>query len=115
MLWSLTDELFAAEGDGLVEALYAYHFCVVTMAGNTIYKLIFQSFQNTIKNLIALHYSDLSERKRNLPLYETMTRLLCERREEEAQQQMEKILTRASQYLLEHSQSTKEKEETAAT
>lgn len=91
--------IFSASESGPADALYAYHRCVIAIAGNAAYLMIFQSFEKMLRNMIQTHYSSRAETERSLPLYDELTEAICAGNADKADECILAILASASEYL----------------
>ena len=99
MLDELTERIYAAEGEGLTEALYRFHYSVTQLSGNPAYTIVFQSFELVLRNMIEAHYSDRRELEKCLPLYGRLADAMRNGNAEKADEYLLRILTMASDYL----------------
>ncbi len=95
----LNEQIHDFKGEAPVEALYDYHRCITKISGNAAYSMVFQSFEKMLKNLMQVHYSNESELKKSLPLYDALTAALSRGDGAEADELILKLLGSASVYL----------------
>lgn len=99
LLDELTEQIYAAEGDALTEALYRFHYSITQMSGNAAYAIVFQSFEILLRNMIEAHYSDRNELEKCLPLYGHLADALRRGERKKADGYLLQILGMASDYL----------------
>lgn len=99
LLREATEKVYAAEGDGLVDALYEYHRTLVRIGGNAAYVIIFQSFEFMLRNMIRTHYENRGQTEKCLPLYEKISTAIENRRADEADAAIRALLDIGSEYV----------------
>ena len=99
---TLTNKIYDADSEAVKSALFDFHYYLTVCSGNKAYSLLFRSFENMIRSLIELHYSDRGEQSKMLPLYNELSRSISRRDTQKADELITKILTLANDYLNKH-------------
>lgn len=102
LLKEAEERVYSSDGDDTVEAVYQYHKCLTDLSGNIAYTMVFQSFSQMIRNLIAEHYKDKKEVEISLPKFRVLTSAIIEIDGAKADETILSLLESASEYLDEH-------------
>jgi len=99
MLDEKLSQLYQARGTELAKALYDFHRCIVGISGNSIYMMIFRSFEKMMLNLLEAHYHNESEIYKTIPIYEGLAAAISQKDSSGADSLIVKILVQATDYL----------------